>query len=269
MSRLSYILANSPFYPPIYIFICLLGFYCYSFSVTHASSEVEDSENILLDGSAKRYEPSINITQYPLPEAIEPTSNITIYANITDTFGEIQNAILFYSFYPNGLSGVSAMDLFYGNRSNGIFYGIIPAQNNSQEITAKYNVKLEDDLGYSANSQNEFSIPGKVKVEDNVEDQVKSNTTDSEKQDVIVTAYVTTFDPNATIENVTLYYTNEYSEEDEEPVNFIASEMNLNSSAELPDVTYEEEASTSAYETTIGPFDYYEDIRFYVVGLPI
>ena len=272
MSGLGYILNNSPFYLPIYVIFCLSGFYCYIFSVAHASSELEDSGNILLDGSATKYEPQINITQYPLPEAIQPMSNITIYANVTDIFGEIQNATLSYSFYPNGLSRVSSMDLFYGNRSNGIFYGIIPAQNNSQEITAKYKVQLEDDLGYSAISEGEFSIPGKVKVEENnveIKNQVKSNTTDSEKQEVTVTAYVTAFDSNATIENVTLYYTTNYpeeDEEDEEPANFTSSAMNINSSADLPDFPYEEEPSTIAYEATIGPFEYSDDLRYYLVA---
>src|SRR6476661_337831 len=102
------------------------------------------------------YSPQLSITC--LDEKPPSESAVQIIANVTDEFGKIQDANLYYSIGCSSISCQNAdwqhknMNLIWGNLSNGTFSTTIPAvlQGNT---TVNYYVSVKDDLGYSSTTK--------------------------------------------------------------------------------------------------------------------
>ena len=180
-----------------------------------------------------------------------------VYVKVVDIFGEIRNATLSYFMDDENKSNILQMDLFYGNRSNGVFYGSIPSLNNTYWTDVSYMIVLEDDLGYSKTYEGSFQVDGKVTINElRINNQSEVETIEPNKT-VSVQADLTTF--NTALENVTLYYTTDYDFISEEPVYFTSLTMNHTSEEEISDVVADEDEENSGglmetYEGKMGPF---------------
>lgn len=103
----------------------------------------------------KLYSPEvINVIRYPKYPTVN--SEIRIYANIVDKYGQIENSTLSFSFDEINYSNQIPMKLVNGTPSNGTYLGIIkPSSKNSENSTLHYKIYIGDNLGYQFNSEYE------------------------------------------------------------------------------------------------------------------
>jgi len=161
--------------------------------------------------ASEKYSPTVQAT-YPSAR-IQPNTNVTISANVTDKFGTIRNATLSYS-VDYGLNWVDLpMNLTWGDRSNGTYSGVIPSQ--PENSTTKYRLSIMDDLGYSYTHSGNYSnydlkedvkppVISSVFVKNNINPSTVSRATVSPGQNASVQANVT--DDLSGVKNVSLIY---------------------------------------------------------------
>jgi len=125
--------------------------------LAQAFVEPEDFEPPALydpkSGRPLSYQPKLFV--WSVPAAFISSSNFTVFANVQDEFGDIQEAILTYSVDHSSQDDIR-MHLITGTPNNGTFAATIPSQR--AESLVDIDLLFRDSLGYHASYSRE-SIP--------------------------------------------------------------------------------------------------------------
>jgi hypothetical protein len=110
------------------------------------------------------YRPVIEYSQFP-KDPIPIESDVKVYAQILDFYGEVNRSSLAYSceldgFGKNGTVHIVDMKLINGSLSNGTFVGVIPPMFNEcgPEMRVNYALNIEDNLNYRSKVNDSYTI---------------------------------------------------------------------------------------------------------------
>jgi hypothetical protein len=109
----------------------------------------------------EKYVPSVSLNRHPDKEndPVYSLQDAEITAKVHDKFGRITTHTLSYSTDEGKSWTTLVMDLIYGTHSNGTYVGRIHLSEDQRgNFTVKYKVYFEDDLHYSFNGSDEYSV---------------------------------------------------------------------------------------------------------------